>query len=51
MLNVVFTDEGLVCIEETAYIKQLDMISTFIGSLVNFICSEPDKCPISAVGT
>lgn len=46
-----FNDGGLAGILEGADIKKLNIISPFIGSLVNRVCGEDETFPITKVFT
>lgn len=50
-LNGVFTDGDIDGMLEAAYIKKMDMVSPFIGGLINRICGEPETCPVKTVFT
>lgn len=44
-----FNDDGLAGMLEAADIKNLEMISPFIGALLDSICSQCDTFPITEV--
>ena len=48
-LNGVYTDDGLAGMMEAADIKKLDMISPFIGGIIDRVCGESEMCPITTV--
>lgn len=50
-MNRVFINDSLDCMLEAAYIKKVDIISPFIGALIDRTCTESDTCPITAVFT
>lgn len=49
--NGVFTDDDLIGMLQETYIKKLDLISSFIGGLIDLIWGEPETSPVQTVVT
>ena len=50
-LNGVFTEEGLAGMLEAADMKKVDIISPFIGGILDRVCGECDAAPVTTVFT
>lgn len=50
-LNGLFTNKGVTGILEAAYIKQLDMLSPFIGALIDLLLGKSEGRPITTILT
>lgn len=50
-MNGVFNDKGLAGMLEDADIKKRDMISPFIGVLLDGLCGESESCRVTKVLT
>ena len=50
-LSDLFMDDGLIGMLEAADIKTVDMLSPFLGALIDTYCGEFDKAPVTTVFT